>query len=150
MEVKVVRRLVVFAVAGLVIAVTLSTACGGGDSSDSSFRVLIPAGTLNAPVNLPERPAVKTLGEATGTLTVFVGSQECVTADLADRTARDAAGDLLIKVGAPGQPAGCAVEGALVTFLNARGMKLYKEFIFMSGASEVLSNLGVGPILEGQ
>jgi len=145
MEVKVVRRLVVFAVAGLVIAVTLSTACGGGDSSDSSFRVLIPAGTLNAPVNLPERPAVKTLGEATGTLTVFVGSQECVTADLADRTARDAAGDLLIKVGAPGQPTGCAVEGARVTFVEADGKELYVEFVFRRGATEILSNLAPKP-----
>jgi hypothetical protein len=111
----------------------------------NEFEVVIPKTTLETPVNQPERPTVKNLGQATGRLTARVGGLTCLTVDLADPTTRNPSGDIVIRVGAPGQPPACSVEGAAVTFATGAGQELVQHFVLHRGASVTLSNLAPKP-----
>jgi hypothetical protein len=137
-------------VAALLLGVALASGSlgdvtGAAAVQPDEFEVLVPKATLDTPFTQPERPTVKTLGQAIGRLTVRVASQTCPTVDLADPAARNSAGDIVIRVGSPGQPTACSAEGAAVTFVTGAGRELFLQFVFRHGTSQTLANLAPKP-----
>ena len=143
---KIARVLMASLAAALLAGFAGSSIPSDAQVPPNEFAVVIPAAALDFPISLgTARPEVQTLAEALRTLTVRVGGQSCLTVDLANRSLRNAAGELVIRVGAPGQPAGCNAEGARVTFIDGNGLELFEEFVFRGGTSVVLSQLGPKP-----
>ena len=122
----------------------LVSACGNGDEPDE-FEIIIAGQVLDYPLSLPERPGVSTVAQAVSPLTVKVGDVECLVVDLTDPSTRNTAGELVIRVGAPGQPRGCAEEGARIVLIDRNGAELYEEYVFRAGTSVVLPQLGPKP-----
>ena len=100
------------------------------------FEVLIRGETLDTRVT--SQPPGQTLGSFNGALIVRVGGEPCVTVDLA--SARNTTGDVVIRVGAPGQPTHCSVEGSAVTFCNSRSQEFFQQLVFARGTQDVLYN----------
>lgn len=84
-----------------------------------------------------------TLAESYRTLTVVAGREICTTVDLL--ASQRLGTDVVIRVGAPGQPAGCAAEGAELTLFADQRFRLHVAFLFRAGTQEVLSNFAPAP-----
>ncbi|MGE5596092.1 MAG: hypothetical protein ACM3S1_08670 [Hyphomicrobiales bacterium] len=119
-------------------------------AAGAEMTVVLPKETLNASVNLPERPTVKTLGEAVGSVMVLVDGTECLTLNLAPTASHgQASEDVRGTLGADGQPEACSKDGAGVTFRDAAGRTLFEKATFEPGGTIVLSNLAPEPPSDG-
>ena len=100
----------------------------------SVFEVVIPASSLKLAVNGPA--GIRRLGQLQGTMTAQANGIACITADLSSMTS-----DVTLHLGLPGQPAACSMDGAKVTFFNARCIPLSAEMVLTRGTRQVLQNL---------
>ena len=116
------------------IPLLLGKAHSARDYTLDDFEVIIPISTLNTPAS------GSTLGKLEGRLTALADGQVCDSADLATATA-----DVVLRLGLPGQAAACSLDGARVTFRNARGMELFVEMTLRKGTVETLRNLAPKP-----
>lgn len=82
---------------------------------------------------------------ARGTLTAVMNGTNCATVDVADARAKDAKGDLHVRVGGAGQPAGCSTPGTEVVFVNAEGQTLFERRTFVPGVTQPFANLAPEP-----
>jgi len=113
------------------------------------FAIVIAAEALDAPVALPESPAVRTLAQAIGTLAIYANGQLCTQVTLTDARARNSQGNIVVVIGTGAQPAACKAEGSRIQFVDRNGRELYVEMVLRQGATATLSNFAPKPANTG-
>ena len=105
------------------------------------FTVVVPASTLATPLQQPG----STLGATIGNITALADRQPCVSVDLIGDKDKNARGDVLIVIGAKGQPKPCRREGAPVVFIrfgpDGYCFEFFVETTVQPGAIEALANM---------
>ncbi len=137
--VKIIRLLLAAITLGIMPAWALNASAQGSDS----VTVRVPKSVYEQPVMLPERPAVKTIGEALGYLTIVVDGRSCGLVSFVDESMRNADGDAVGKVTADDEA--CNTFGATVTFTGPNTPPLWKTFTLAPGREIVLDNLVPAP-----
>ncbi|MPZ49709.1 MAG: hypothetical protein GEU75_10530 [Dehalococcoidia bacterium] len=107
------------------------------------FRIVISAHSLNSPLSR-SATGFDTLGQALGTLTVLANGTSCVQVDVAARQR-----DVVVELGRAGPPPDCATEGAMITFVDGRGIQLNARMTLTKGTQQRLSNLAPVPPSSG-
>jgi hypothetical protein len=111
--------------------------------------ILVEVEALDTPIRQSWRPAVRTLAQAVGNLTVFADGQRCGTVSLTGVGELTPSGDRVVRVkGSPQTPA-CGRAGSLITLRDARGRELAVEFRNNPGTTVQLDNLAPKPPVTG-
>jgi hypothetical protein len=114
-------------------------------SAAQDFIISIPGRSLDSPIRLPERPGVKTMADAIGSLTILADGKPCLKIDLTSSQARTASRAIEAHLGAAGQPSSCSPNGARITFRDAAGHELYEQATSTPGGVKTLTNFAPRP-----
>jgi hypothetical protein len=83
--------------------------------------ITVPRRMLDLPLNLPDRPHLRTMAEGIVSISVYADGVFCTSVSLTGPDNRGAAGEKILVLGEPGQPAECSREGARITIRDGRG-----------------------------
>jgi hypothetical protein len=100
-------------------------------------------------LDLSRGTGLGTVGEFLAPLRATVNGVPCQTIDTADRSRRNARGNIEFRIGTPDQPAECRSPGTPIVFLFpssvAAGLAnkpLFEKPIFVPGAIQIVRNIG--------
>lgn len=116
------------------------------ENKDSSGTFVVPGAFLTSTTNIG---GGGTLAQSLGTLTALADGQKCITVDLAQGSAVDGQGNARIHVGGKGQPLACSREGAIITFVDARGQTLFEKRTLIVGVTQPYANLAPEAVPTG-
>ena len=135
------------ALALIAIAMATTWPSTAGAQSPGPVTVRVPREVYEQPVSLPERPEVKTVGEALEYLSILVNGQPCGTISFVDEAARNPDGDAIGQVRADDD--GCNRPGATISFVGPHTPALAQTFVLERGREYVLASLVPEPPSTG-
>jgi hypothetical protein len=113
------------------------------ENKDFAGTIVIPASVVQSTANLAA-PA-RTLGESIGSLKVFADGTFCTEVKLGDGSATDRSGNVRIHIGGKDQSTSCSKEGAVLSFVNARGQTFFEKRTLLRGVTQPLANVAPEP-----
>lgn len=116
------------------------------ENPGNSGTFVVPARVVDSTGTVASGP---TNGDLVRSLTVYAGDIACVSADLTRDGMRDRDRNVRIHVGGTEQPDACSADGAVLSFRNADGFRLFEGRTLLLGVTQPFGNLAPDPVLAG-